>query len=146
MLKISTLTAAMLALAASGALAAGLTLPEILRGKAQVLSASSPDYARRLNRSHAPHIENFNAPAGNPREVDRHPRYIPRDLPRAEPPRRFERDTPPDRAWQPAPRPREFHRDDDRKGGDGHRAVLESRREARPEAIPRSRPGRGCPR
>lgn len=101
---------------------------------------SSPDYARRLNRTHAPHIENFNAPAGNPREADRHPRYIPRDLPRAEPPRRFERDTPPDRAWQPAPRPREFHRDDDRKGGDGHRAVLESRREARPEAIPRSRP------
>lgn len=46
MLKISTLTAAMLAMAASGALAAGLTLPEILRGKAQVLSASSPDYAR----------------------------------------------------------------------------------------------------
>lgn len=46
MLKISTVGLAMLALASGWAQAAGLALPEALKGKAQVLKPSHPDYAR----------------------------------------------------------------------------------------------------
>ncbi len=88
---------------------------------------SSPDYVRRINRTHVARIDNVNVIVGNPRQVHR-------DLPRAEPPRPFVHNPHENRDWRPAPNPREFHHgDDDRRRHDRHREVRENRREQPPE-------------
>lgn len=102
---------------------------------------SSPDYVRRVNRTHVTRIENPDLIFSNLRDTGRHQRPTPRDLPRAEPPRRFERNTPPDREWRPAPRPRELHRDDDDwKRDDKRHEARDSRHDQSAENRPQAKP------
>ncbi|MFT3848036.1 MAG: FecR domain-containing protein [Propionivibrio sp.] len=100
---------------------------------------SSPDYVRRVNRTHVARIENPGVVIGNPRDAGRPPHHADRDLPRAEPPRPFVLDKPEPRAWQPVERPREFRRDD-RRRDDGHRDAHDNRDEPRLPPAPQAKP------
>ena len=91
---------------------------------------SSPDYVRRVNRTHVTHIDNVDVIVGN-----RHDNWhSPREEPRAIAPRPELRRAPTESIWQPPPIVREQRRNDhndDRR----HEA-----RDSRPERVVQERP------
>lgn len=97
---------------------------------------SSPDYVRRVNRTHVNHIENLKVIVSNPHVFERHTRYIHRDMPRAAPLRPFIHSAPIERDRYVSPQARKPHRDDDRRDDPRHEArnrTHDRQAEARPK-------------
>lgn len=96
---------------------------------------SSPDYVRRVNRTHVARIDDAELIVRRPHDAGRDMRYVHRDLPR----RSLERDTPIERL----PPASTFQRDDDdRRRDDKRHETRERERERTAESRPQARPHR----
>lgn len=91
----------------------------------------SPDYIRRVNRTHVNHIENLNVMVSNPHDIGRHTQYVHRDMQRGMPAEPIVRPAPARRFEPPPALIREPNdRDDDRRDKARH-VERDSRRDSR---------------
>ena len=96
---------------------------------------SSPDYVRRVNRTHVNHIENLNVIVSNPHDFGRHARYVHRDMRRFTPEKPFVHALPAQKHSPSSPQVRKPHRGDyDGQRDDRHREARDGRHDRQRDA------------